>query len=138
MLKLKPFPEFITERNKLLRRGDKVLYVGSPGYFNKIYKKRFPATPEFGFYTLDIVFNLSHHAVFGFKYMPTDKAFSRYEQYHKRRQKITWCLEDSITTGIIPCEHITRAELVAYMNDDSQNEYIDKIRPMLQLLLNDI
>lgn len=134
---IKPFGEFIEEKNKFNRRGSRILFYGTYahrgyGHFMRYYASQYsePAFPDFGVYSLDDIPD-SHSARFGFKYMPDDRSY-----YHERKNRETWLLKDS-EDMYINYDNVSSEELSDYLTDRTQRKHYESVIPLMIWLRNE-
>lgn len=131
---IKPFPDFVTEKNSLLKRGSRILYVkGSYGdHFNRYYASEYsePLLPERGIYSLE---EFDDGRSLGIYYTPR-KRYSWEETSSRRVGRIFgggWRKVDAYEIGCINFDDVTVDELDMYLNDRTQRKYYESILPLL-------
>lgn len=155
----KPWREFRDEKNKLIRRGTRILYDGgkrlsdgrdhwnSGGEFPRYYAyaASMPETPGSGIYHADVyeqVLRYEHgKAVTGpadflvFRYMPGDTIWKRvvwgFDEVD-RKNKVAWRYRES---HVLNYDAVTVDELQGYLSDRTMREDFRDMMPLLKKAL---
>lgn len=130
---IKPFREYQSELSANIKRGSRVLYIGSNersssgGKFKRYYEYEYsaPDTPWPGLYSVD-----EENGELSFKYMPGETIFDQTEgRWRARKNRVTWIFNLS---SVINFDSLDLDILNTYLNDRSQRQYY---RPIMKFLL---
>lgn len=151
----KPWKEFRDEKNTLIRRGTRILYVAGP-YWSDSYKRRptpcsgqfvryysnewsMPSFPGTGLYSADeieVVHHYDHgqpvmakHPRLVFKYLPGDEVFDRTEyEYRQRKQRVSWEFDPCY---VLNYDAVSIEELQCYLEDRTLRTEFASMIPIL-------
>lgn len=118
---IKPFREWLAERQKNIRRGDRIIFRAeyrNDGEFLRIYFNRHsePQRPKSGLYSVDE----SDSGAMIFRYLPGDKVFNQSEGwYTERRNRVAYKFYRS---NVINFDTTSLEDLEAYLKDRTQRE----------------
>ena len=146
----KPWEKFRDEKNALIRRGTRILYIPgdyywryretSSGDFLKFYMHDFskPEFPSAGLYSADEAEKVVRH-VNGkpvvekyprlvFLYMPGDTVWNQTEGDHERRNRCSWVYNPK---AVLNYDAVTLEELQGYLDDRTLRDEFSTMIPML-------
>ena len=151
----KPWKEFRDEKNTLIRRGTRILYVAGPcwsdsykrrptpcsGQFVRYYSNEWsmPSFPGTGLYSADeieVVHHYDHgqpvmikHPRLVFKYLPGDEVFDRTEyEYRQRKQRVSWEFDPCY---VLNYDAVSIEELQGYLEDRTLRTEFASMIPIL-------
>ena len=146
----KPWEQFRDEKNKLIRRGTRILYVQgeynyrhhetSSGEFYKYYSSDYakPELPATGLYSADEievvvghrngkpVLEKYHKLIF--RYLPGDTVWNIYEGEHERKKRVAWVYNPR---HVLNYDAVTLEELTGYLEDRTLRESFASMIPVL-------
>ena len=153
---LKPWKEFIKEKNKTIRRGSRIVYRAGEvfrtgqygketysGEFVKYYYNIHPEYPGTGLYNVQTVKTVARHEHgkpvmeeyphLVFLYLPGDTVFDKTEwEYRTRKKRVSWKFEMEY---VINYDDVTIEELEQYMRDRTQRIDFRDMLPLLKEVL---
>lgn len=151
----KPWKEFRDEKNALIRRGTRILYVAGScwsdsykrrpipcsGQFVRYYSNEWsmPSFPGTGLYSADeieVVHHYDHgqpvmakHPRLVFKYLPGDEVFDRTEyEYRQRKQRVSWEFDPRY---VLNYDAVSIEELQGYLEDRTLRTEFASMIPIL-------
>ena len=150
----KSWREFRKEKNALIRRGTRIVYIdggyyytGSSrrkeyngGEFLKYYVNEYsrPESPGTGLYSADSADVVHHHengkpvmAVYPkliFRYLPGDTLWDRTEGEHERRNRVSWIYDPDY---VLNYDAVTLDELQGYLEDRTLRAEFASMLPVL-------
>lgn len=153
----KPWRDFKNEKNAIIRRGTRILYVAPPqhydswGHRNRLqtdggdfvhyYSNDWsaPAYPDTGLYSVDEVETVHHHENgkpvyvkhprLVFKYLPGDKVWDRTEfEERDRRRRVSW---EYNPTYVLNYDAVSIEELQGYLEDRTLRASFAEMIPVL-------
>ena len=146
----KPWEQFRDEKNKLIRRGTRILYVQgeydyrhhetSSGEFYKYYSSDYakPELPATGLYSADEievvvghrnskpVLEKYHKLIF--RYLPGDTVWNVYEGEHERKKRVAWVYNPR---HVLNYDDVTLEELTGYLEDRTLRQSFANMIPVL-------
>ena len=158
----KPWYEFLKEKNALIRRGTRILYLdGGYSWYQDLggryrreknggdfvryyrYESSEPEMPATGVYSADTVDVVARYVdgkpvkktadYLVFRYMPGDKVFERTAwDEHERKQRVAWRYASD---HVINYDGVTVDELRGYMEDRTQRKDFAHMMPILKKTL---
>ena len=155
----KPWREFLDEKNALIRRGSRIVYIpgrkwdrqcwpykcADSGGFLKYYSSSYawPGMPGAGIYNADTAETVEGHENgkpvmkpldrLVFRYLPGDEVFDRTEsEYRERRRRVTWVFD---TKWVINYDAVTLEELTGYLEDRTVRSEFASMLPLLKKVL---
>lgn len=144
---LPPFRDFQKEKNALLRRGKRVIYIPSRGYQERAggpywyasgdyrryytYESSKPGVPGDGLYSLQ---KEKGDTKFWFSYLPGGTVWPKsiWEESHDRRRREGWTPN---MRYILNYDDTTSEELQAYFDDRTKREEFREMMPILKRAL---
>ncbi len=153
----KPWTEFRDEKNALIRRGTRILYIAGQKYYDSWNRRRRPtpdsgkfvryysnefSEPDFpstGLYSADEIEVVDHyenhkpvmakHPRLVFKYLPGDEIFDRTEfEYRGRKKRVSWEYDPSY---VLNYDAVSIEELQEYLEDRTLRASFAKMIPIL-------
>lgn len=148
----KPWAEFRKEKNGLIRRGTRILYVAdrkrwdvsrrqydtNSGDYLKSYRYARPEFPATGLYHADeaeVVVGYDHgnrvtrkNEHFVFRYLPGDTVWNHTEGEHDRKQRISWVYEDNY---VLNYDAVSLEDLQGYLEDRTMRQEFASMIPIL-------
>lgn len=118
---IKPWKEWLKERQKDIRRGDRIIFAASRGWDGTFYRTYYnewskPTPPESGLYSVEE----AEDGRLVFKYRPDDKIFNQSEGYYtERRNRVSYVFDRSCAINF---DTTSLEELEAYLTDRTQRE----------------
>ena len=154
----KPWNEFRDEKNRLIRRGTRILYIAAPAYtpsswrnsretdsgkFLKYYQNVQPEFPGTGLYHAEeaetVVGYKNREPVKGkynrlvFKYLPGDTLWNWTEGEHDRKNRVSWVYSDR---HVLNYDAVTLGELQEYLEDRTlRNDFASMIPTLVRAKL---
>lgn len=144
---LPPFSDFQKEKNALLRRGKRVIYIPSRGYQERAggpywyasgdyrryyaYESSKPGVPGVGLYSLQ---KEKGDTKFWFSYLPDGTVWPKsiWEDSHDRRRREGWTPS---MRYVLNYDDTTSEELQAYFDDRTKREEFREMMPILKRAL---
>ena len=144
---LPPFRDFQKEKNALLRRGKRVIYIPSRGYQERLggrtyyssgdyrryyaYESSKPGVPGVGLYSLQ---KEKGDTKFWFSYLPGGTVWPKsiWEDSHDRRRREGWTPD---MRYVLNYDDTTSEELQAYFDDRTKREEFREMMPILKRAL---
>lgn len=144
---LPPFRDFQKEKNALLRRGKRVIYIPSRGYQERLggpywyasgdyrryyaYESSKPGVPDAGLYSLQ---KEDGDTKFWFSYLPGGTVWPKsiWEESHDRRRREGWTPS---MRYVLNYDDTTSEELQAYFDDRTKREEFREMMPILKRAL---
>jgi hypothetical protein len=144
---LPPFRDFQKEKNALLRRGKRVIYIPSRGYQERLggpkyydsgdyrryyaYESSKPGVPGVGLYSLQ---KEKGDTKFWFSYLPDGTVWPKniWEDSHDRRRREGWTPS---MRYVLNYDDTTSEELQAYFDDRTKREEFREMMPILKRAL---
>ena len=151
----KPWDKFRDEKNAIIRRGTRILYVAGPcwsdsykrrptpcsGQFVRYYSNEWsmPSFPGTGLYSADeieVVHHYDHgqpvmekHPRLVFKYLPGDEVFDRTEyEYRQRKKRVSWEFDPRY---VLNYDAVSIEELQGYLEDRTLRTEFASMIPIL-------
>ncbi len=144
---LAPFKEFQEQKNSLLRRGKRVIYIPSRGYQERLggrtwyasgdyrryyaYENSKPGVPDAGLYSLQ---KEDGDTKFWFSYLPGGTVWPKniWEDSHDRRRREGWTPD---MRYVLNYDDTSSEELQAYFDDRTKREEFREMMPILKRAL---
>lgn len=144
---MKPWADFVKEKNALIRRGTRIVYRAGQGYWSDSYKRKTtnsgdfaryyawegskPDFPGSGLYHVEIDDN--HRRPY-FLYNPGGTVWPRniWEEEHERKRREAWYYENRY---VLNYDATTTEELQRYFDDRSIRENFRDMMPLLKKAL---
>ena len=156
----KPWREFRKEKNALIRRGTRILYIAAPLYYDtwgkrmrpqseggrfiRFYTNDFsqPQYPDTGLYHADEVEVVSHYEngkpvmkkneELVFRYLPGDTVFDRTEfDYRERKNRVSWQYSND---WVLNYDAVTVEELESYLWDRTlRTDFVTMIPVLMEM-----